>query len=399
MRKYEDQTPLYDVSHLAILDKGVDEWNAWRRDNPNIRPQLVGANLHGANLAGFDLSGANISDWHHSTNLRDATLTGANLQNAEIQSAVLLEANLDDVNAEGAVLRRATLRNASCRNANFRRAHLQESELTGTHFEGADFTEAWLARAAIYDTYFAGAKLVDCYVAGVSAWDVHMDGAIQSGLNISRSFSDEENEEKPGESITVDDIEVANFVHMVKENAKLQNLLNAGSAKAVLILGRFTPPDRKAVLDELRIKLRAHDLVPMIFDFDRPDDKDYTETVQAMASISRFVVVDLTQPKSTPLEVQALGINFKVPMVPIFDVTKDKFPFAMFENLQIFPWVLPVLEYQGKDDLIDVLKAAIVDRANQTHEMLSQQKARGLRMISTEAFRTKNVPPPPAGES
>jgi hypothetical protein len=26
--------------HLAILRKGVEAWNAWRKENPDIRPEL-----------------------------------------------------------------------------------------------------------------------------------------------------------------------------------------------------------------------------------------------------------------------------------------------------------------------------------------------------------------------
>jgi hypothetical protein len=35
---------------------------------------------------------------------------------------------------------------------------------------------------------------------------------------------------------------------------------------------------------------RAFDLVPMVFDFDRPTDKDYTETIQTLAGMSMFVM-------------------------------------------------------------------------------------------------------------
>jgi uncharacterized protein YjbI with pentapeptide repeats len=41
--------------HVAKLKEGVDAWNAWREENPNIRPNLYGANLYGANLFGANL--------------------------------------------------------------------------------------------------------------------------------------------------------------------------------------------------------------------------------------------------------------------------------------------------------------------------------------------------------
>jgi hypothetical protein len=35
--------------HIALLKKGPDAWNAWRRENPDICPDLSGANLMEAN--------------------------------------------------------------------------------------------------------------------------------------------------------------------------------------------------------------------------------------------------------------------------------------------------------------------------------------------------------------
>jgi len=46
--------------HVAMLKQGVAAWNAWRRENPHIRPNLSGANLRKANLSEADLSGANL---------------------------------------------------------------------------------------------------------------------------------------------------------------------------------------------------------------------------------------------------------------------------------------------------------------------------------------------------
>jgi hypothetical protein len=40
------------MEHVALLKKGVAAWNAWRNENPNIRPDLSGANLRGRTSAG-----------------------------------------------------------------------------------------------------------------------------------------------------------------------------------------------------------------------------------------------------------------------------------------------------------------------------------------------------------
>ena len=63
--------------HLEKWKEGVASWNAWRKENPNIEPDLSGAylsdggnnedanleyaNLKGANMEGINLRGANLS--------------------------------------------------------------------------------------------------------------------------------------------------------------------------------------------------------------------------------------------------------------------------------------------------------------------------------------------------
>jgi uncharacterized protein YjbI with pentapeptide repeats len=44
--------------HVARLKQGVDAWNAWRRETPDARPDLHGADLRGAHLMLANLSGA-----------------------------------------------------------------------------------------------------------------------------------------------------------------------------------------------------------------------------------------------------------------------------------------------------------------------------------------------------
>jgi uncharacterized protein YjbI with pentapeptide repeats len=47
---------------VALLKQGVAAWNTWRGENPNVVPELSGANLYGAYLRGANLTGANLSD-------------------------------------------------------------------------------------------------------------------------------------------------------------------------------------------------------------------------------------------------------------------------------------------------------------------------------------------------
>jgi hypothetical protein len=75
--------------HVARLRQGVEAWNQWRRENPNIRPDLSGAILIRANLSGADL---------RRVDLRHADLFGANLSGADLSEANLNGADLNYAN-------------------------------------------------------------------------------------------------------------------------------------------------------------------------------------------------------------------------------------------------------------------------------------------------------------
>jgi hypothetical protein len=36
-----------DANQIEILSAGVENWNAWRKHNPHLQPDLSRANLHG----------------------------------------------------------------------------------------------------------------------------------------------------------------------------------------------------------------------------------------------------------------------------------------------------------------------------------------------------------------
>ena len=65
----------------------------------------------------------------------------------------------------------------------------------------------------------------------------------------------------------------------------------------MLLLGRFTD-GRIAILERLRDELRKRDFLPFVFNFDKPETKDFTETVRLLAGMSRFVIADITNPRS-----------------------------------------------------------------------------------------------------
>ena len=65
--------------HLNLLRQGVEVWNKWRENNPQINPNLRGAKLKNRDLEGADFSGADIK----STDFTNAKLQGADFTGAK----------------------------------------------------------------------------------------------------------------------------------------------------------------------------------------------------------------------------------------------------------------------------------------------------------------------------
>jgi hypothetical protein len=158
-------------------------------------------------------------------------------------------------------------------------------------------------------------------------------------------------------TVKVDDIQVAQFIYLLLRYENLRNVLNAVTKRGVLILGRFGGGGLD-VLRALGDALRQSGYLPMIFEFARPEDRDYTETVQTLAGLARFVVADLSGP-SVPNELRATVPNLDIPFVPILE--KGRHPFAMFVDLLKYDWVLrPILEFDSVPALIQELQDKIV---------------------------------------
>ena len=145
-----------------------------------------------------------------------------------------------------------------------------------------------------------------------------------------------------------------------------------------MLLGRFTE-GRIAVLERLRTELRKRGYLPIVFNFDKPETKDFTETVRLLAGLSRFVIADVTNPKSTPLELQATVPEIMVPFLPIIE--EGEKPFAMLEDLWIKhrDWVFEPLYYSSLDKLVGVLDKEIIGPAEMRFDELIVRKAETMK--------------------
>ena len=384
--------------HLAQLRAGVSGWNAWRKEHPDVVPDLrqvnlsranlkkanfIGADLSKADLYKADLEGAKL-EWAHLShaelikanlpkanlfraNLFRAKLEGAKLEgakligahsiqanlsyailiNVDLTDAILRRAQLPHVNLTSADLSRADLKGADLSHANLFKAYLSKTDLSGANLSGAD-----LERAVLVGTNLKNSDLTDCRVYGISTWDLELEGAKQRDLVITTGDQPE---------ITVDNLEVAQFIYLLLHNEKIRHVIDTITSKVVLILGRFTP-ERKAVLDALREELRKRDYLPVLFDFAPSQSRDITETVSLLARMARFVVVDITDARSIPQELSIIVPDLpSVPVQPLLQEGAGEY--GMFEHFRRYPWVLETYYYPSIQYLIAALGERVISPA------------------------------------
>ncbi len=308
------------------------------------------ARLHGARLGNTSLLSAKlVSTDAVGAQMGDARFYHANLANALLTSAQMTGAKLNRANMSGARLAGAALRGADLSHAN----------LTGADMQGAD-----LERAVLVETNLEGANLAGCWVYGISAWNLKLEGSTQVDLVITPY-------DEP--DVVVDNLEVAQFVYLMLTGPKLRQVIDTVVTKAVLILGRFSE-ERKPVLDAIRDALRRRGYVPILFDWETPAGRDLTETVSTLAHLARFVVADLTDPRSIPHELRS--IVPALPSVPVRPIIQEpQREYGMFKDLLAYPWVLPVHHFRNLEDLLGQLDDQVVAPAEEKAAALRPRPA------------------------
>jgi uncharacterized protein YjbI with pentapeptide repeats len=214
--------------HLAILKQGVEQWNRWRAERPDVLPDLSGAelirsglrkanfsntNLQAAKLEGADLSDANlresslrvatmcVANLYHAdlgaADLFGADLTGARLviarlddaflTNAELREASLIQAKLKRAKLEGALLEFANFKLAELESANLEGANLGWTDFSRANLDGADFNKAQASNTIFADVDLSTAKGLET-VQHFGPSTVGIDTVYKSGGKIPEIF-------------------------------------------------------------------------------------------------------------------------------------------------------------------------------------------------------------------
>jgi len=304
---------------------GVTAWNSWREQHPSIRPDLSEAGIS-------QLTRRNLSEGREPPETPYLpSLTGVGVLVVSRMGANLTGADLSGMDLSLSNLTGANLTGANLRNSIFVKTNLEEATLDG------------------------------CSVYGINAWSLKLEGTEQQNLDVSDY----------GEpAIRVDNLEVAQFIHLLLNNERIRQVIDTITSKVVLILGRFAS-ERKAVLEALRESLRQHDYLPVLFDFDKPTGRDLTESISTLAHMARFIIADITEAKSIPQELQAIVPNLpSVPAQPL--LLASEYEYGMFEHFKRYPWVLEVYRYNDPNEVLTSLEGKIISPAETKARELSQ---------------------------
>jgi uncharacterized protein YjbI with pentapeptide repeats len=412
--------------HLKIIRQGVAAWNEWREKNPFEKADLSEAFLGGANLSEAnlsetnlseaDLSGANLNEANLSranlfrailnrARLSGANLSGANLSEAILGQAILIEANLSEAylseaflggaelteanltlaDLSGADLALANLLWAKLSGANLSEANLSEADLrganlSGANLSGANLSEANLDHAILIEAYLSEADLSGALLIGTNLRDATLTGSSVYGVSVWNIKVNDRTEQhnliitpdfEP--VITVDNIEVAQFIYLLLNNQAIRDVIDTITSKAVLILGRFSKK-RKPVLDAIRDELRNHNYLPLMFDFDPTANQMVTETVKTLAGMSRFVIADLTDARSVLQELQIIDTHCRTVAIRLIKKRGAR-EYGMVDFRT--PWFVDGrYEYEGLKELIASIKENIIVPA--------EEKVRELRPGTAE---------------
>lgn len=349
---------------LSILKQGVPSWNEWRKKHPDVRPDLYEAALAGANLHAANLAGAN---------LEGAELKAADLQQASLLGAALVEANLQEANLRKADLGFADLTFAHLDNAVLAGARLWKADLTAARLSGADLANADLTMAMLRETDFSGANLADatldyallqetnlrqanlsgCSVCGLSAWNIDLEGANQANLVITLPTEP---------TIMVDTLDVAQLLYLLLNNRQLHGVITGITSNMVLILGRFTP-ESKPVLEAIRDELRARNYTPLLFNFEKPLSRDFSQSLRTLARMARFIIADLSLHKSIAQALRAILPATQVPVQPLLNGSRRLF--SMFPDFKQYPCVLPGYRYGSLAELQATIEEKVIKPAEE----------------------------------
>ena len=116
------------------------------------------------------------------------------------------------------------------------------------------------------------------------------------------------------------------------------------------------------LLDAVREELRRHNYMPVMFDFEKPWSRSYTETITTLARMARFIIADLTDATEVRLELAKIVPDLpSVPVQPL--VLASSTDYVTFADIRRYHWVLEPFRYRDLSHAIASLPEMILKPA------------------------------------
>ena len=162
-----------NTEHLEILKQGVEVWNRWREENPNVHPDLSStafyvrnvidmraATLEQVIMAGKEYRGVRLDHFNLSkANLSGSFLRGADFHNANLSMSQMRDTNVSEVSLAGSNLTFADLIGADLTHSYLKRTKLNDTKLMQVNFTNSSIIETDFSGSEMFMTVFGNNNL------------------------------------------------------------------------------------------------------------------------------------------------------------------------------------------------------------------------------------------------
>src|SRR5207245_10540930 len=111
---------------------------------------------------------------------------------------------------------------------------------------------------------------------------------------------------------------------------------------------------------------------PMLFNFEKPLRRDFSESLHTLARIARFIIADVSLHKSISQELRAILPGTVVSVQPLLNGTRRLY--NMFPEFKQYHYVLPGYRYNGLADLRATLQEKVIKPAEEKAKELERQQ-------------------------
>lgn len=163
MSKPERVIVMAEGKHRAVLLEGVRNWNTWRAEHPDIKPDLRGLNLREEEFRGprgrfyfdFDTALADYDGFDFSnTNLKFADLSFCRFKDADFTNALLQEAKCSNSDFSSCCFYSAKLNRTDFTDSKMDSASLEMSTLSQTILESVSLMRTDFSNSRLFRTVF-----------------------------------------------------------------------------------------------------------------------------------------------------------------------------------------------------------------------------------------------------